>query len=160
LVLCPEARDEYLSYKPSGKGIEWKSFWFHVGNFESLHPERIAGAPQVQACWSSTGPGGDQVTYLLDAVATLKKKGITGNHVVFSFVSRRIQPLQRRKHPAFRYEGIKDPTRLTPEAMSHPEVVRRCCKVLGNFDNSLTLTTLFSAVNRPENTWVSVNKHP
>ena len=141
-MLRPET-DEYLSYDPVGKGTEWKSFWFHVGNFESLHPERIAGAPQVQACWSSTGPGGDQVTYLLDAVATLKKKGITGNHVVFSFVSRRIQPLQRRKHPAFRYEGVKDPTRFTLEAMSRPEVVRRCCKVLDNFDKSLILPVFF-----------------
>jgi len=24
LVLCPESRDEYLAYNPSGKGVEWK----------------------------------------------------------------------------------------------------------------------------------------
>ena len=46
LVLHPETRDEYLSYKPAGKGVEWKSFWFHVGNFESPLPERIPGAPK------------------------------------------------------------------------------------------------------------------
>jgi len=45
LVLRPETRDEYLAYDPAGKGIEWKSFWFHVGNFESPLPERVAGAP-------------------------------------------------------------------------------------------------------------------
>ena len=72
--------------------------------------------------WSSTGPGGGQVKYLLDAIATSKNKGITGDHWVFSFVSRRIQPLQCRKHPAFRYEGTKDPTRLSSEAMSRAEV--------------------------------------
>ena len=158
-MLCPETRDEYLAYDPSGKGTEWKSFWFHVGNFESLLPERIVGAPQVQANWSSTGPGGGQVTCLLDAIATLKSKRITGNHVVFSFVSRRIQPLQYQKHPAFRYEGVKDPTRFTPEQMARSEVVNRCCKVLDNFDESLTLPALFWAGNPPENSWVSVNKH-
>ena len=42
-------------------------------------------------------------------------KGITGDHVVFSFVSRRVQPLQLQKHPAFKNEGTKDPTRLSPE---------------------------------------------
>ena len=47
LVLRPETRDEYLSYDPAGKGTEWKSFWFHVGNFESPLPERIVGTPQV-----------------------------------------------------------------------------------------------------------------
>ena len=48
LVLRPETRDEYLAYDPAGKGAEWKSFWFHVGNFESSLLERVAGAPQVQ----------------------------------------------------------------------------------------------------------------
>ena len=89
----------------------------------------------------------------------LKKKGITSDHVVFSFVSRRIQPLQRQKHPAFIYEGVKDPTKLTLEAMSRLEVVRRCYKVLDNFNNSLVLPTLFSTVNPPEKIWVSVKKN-
>ena len=89
----------------------------------------------------------------------LKNKGITGDHVVFSFVSRRIQPLQRRKHPAFRYEGTKDPTRLSPEAMSRSEMVRRCCKVLDDFNKSLVLPALLSAINPPEKTWVSIKKH-
>ena len=40
LVLRPETQDEYLAYDPAGKGTEWKSFWFHVGNFESPLPER------------------------------------------------------------------------------------------------------------------------
>ena len=72
--------------------------------------------------------------------------------MVFSFVSRRIQPLQRRKHPTFRYEGTKDPNRLSPEVMAHSEVVRRCCKVLDNFGKSLKLPALFFAVNPTENT--------
>ena len=46
LVLRPETRDEYLAYDPAGKGIEWKKFWFHVGNFESPLPERVPGAPK------------------------------------------------------------------------------------------------------------------
>ena len=79
--------------------------------------------------------------------------------MVFSFVSRWIQPLQRWKHPAFIYEGTKDPTWLSPEAMSHSEVVRRCCKVLDDFDKSLVLLSLFTAVNPPEKTWVSIEKH-
>jgi len=46
LVLRPESRDEYLAYDPAGKGIEWKKFWFHVGNFESPLPERVPGTPK------------------------------------------------------------------------------------------------------------------
>jgi len=61
--------------------------------------------PQVQESWSSRGPGGKQVEAILRAIAIVKKKGVTGDHVVFSFISHRTQPLQLRKHPAFRYEG-------------------------------------------------------
>ena len=79
--------------------------------------------------------------------------------MVFSFVSRRVQPLQLRKHPAFRYEGTKDPTRLSLEAMAYSKAIRRCCKVLDNFDKSFKLPVLFWAANPPEKTRVSAKKH-
>ena len=159
LILCPKTRDEYLAYDPVGKGLEWKKFWFHVGNFESPLPERVLGAPHVQENWTSIGPSGQQVECLLRVIAQVKNKGVTGDHVVFSFVSRRIQPLQHRQHPSFRYEGIEDATRMSPEPMAHSDVIRKCCKVLDNFDKSLKLPTLFWAKNPPENAWVSDEKH-
>ena len=128
-------------------------------NLESPLPERVPGAPQVQENWTSIGPSGQQVECLLRVIAQVKNKGVTGDHVVFSFVSRRIQPLQHRQHPSFRYEGIEDATRMLPEPMAHYDVIRRCCKVLDNFDKSLKLPTLFWAKNPPENAWVSVEKH-
>ena len=109
--------------------------------------------PQVRESWLSNGPGGKQVDCILKAIAHLKNKGVTGDHVVFSFVRRRVQPLQLRKHPAFRYVGTQDPTRMSPEPMAQFEVVKRCCD---NFDKSLKLPTLFWAKNPPENAWVSV----
>ena len=107
-----------MAYDPSGQGAEWKKFWFHVGNFESPLPERTAGAPQVQESWSSRGPGDKQVEAILRAIAIIKKKGVTGDHVVFSFISCRTQPLQLRKHPGFRYEGTQDPTRMSSEPLA------------------------------------------
>jgi len=121
--------------------------------FESPLLGRTAGPPlQVQESWSSRGPGGKQVEAILRAIAVVKKKGVTRDHVVFSFIDRWTQPLQLRQHPAFRYEGTKDPTRMSPEPMAQSEVIKRCCKVLDNFDKSLALPTLFSAQNPPENT--------
>ena len=79
--------------------------------------------------------------------------------MIFSFVSRQIRPLQHQKHPAFRYEGTKDPTRLSPKAMAYSKAIRRCCKVLDNFDKSLKLPVLFWAANPPEKTRVSAKKH-
>jgi hypothetical protein len=40
--------------------------------------------------------------------------------------------------------------------MARSEVVRRCCKLLDNFDESLILPALFWAGNPPENSWVSI----
>ena len=40
LVLRPETRDEYLSYKPAGKGVEWKDFGFMSGTL-SLHAKGL-----------------------------------------------------------------------------------------------------------------------
>ena len=135
-----------MVYDSAGQGAEWKKFWFHVGNFESPLSERTAGAPQVQESWSSRGPGGGkQVETILRAIAIIKKKGVIGDHVVFSFIDRQTQPLQLRKHPAFRYEGTQDPTRMSSEPMAQSEVVKRCCKVLDNFDKSLdTMSSTYS----------------
>ena len=49
--------------------------------------------------------------------------------------------------------------RTPPEAMAHSEVIRRCCKVLDNFDKSLKLPVIFWAANPPEKTRVSAKKH-
>ena len=116
-------------------------------------------APQVQESWSSKGPGGKQVEIILRVIATIKNKGVTRDHVVFSFISRWLQPLQHRQHPAFRYEGTSDATRMSPEPMAESEAIKRCCKVLDNFDKSLKLPTLFCAKNPPKNAWVSIGKY-
>jgi len=89
-VLHPENESEYLSYHPSGKGVEWKSYWFYVGNFESPLPECTPGAPKAQVTCMSSSPGGSQVEKLCAALAKLKKKGVTGGTVVYSFLDRRV----------------------------------------------------------------------
>jgi hypothetical protein len=105
------------------KELSGKVSGFMFGTLNLRFHKELLAPPQVQANWSSTGPGGKQVECILGTIAKFKNKGATGDHVVFSIVSRLIQPLQRRKHPAFRYEGTKDPTGLSLEVMAHSEVV-------------------------------------
>ena len=69
----------------------------------------------------------------------------------FRYNWRRTRPLQLRKHLAFRYEGTQVPTRMSSEPLAQSDVIKRCCKVLDNFDKSSTLSTLFLAQNPPEN---------
>jgi hypothetical protein len=102
LIILPKREDEYLFYRPSRKGVEWKIFWFYVGNQPSL-PEQTSGAPTPQAkeCWTRPSRGGDQVQKLIEDIAKVKKVGVTGGSVVYSFMSCPVQPLQKRIHPVF-----------------------------------------------------------
>ena len=90
LVLRPENESEYLFYQPSSKGVEWKSYWFYVGNFESPLTGRTPRAPKAHANWMSAGPGGSQVVKLWGALERLKMIGVTGDSVVYSFLGRRV----------------------------------------------------------------------
>jgi len=45
--------------------------------------------------------GGDQVQKLIEDIAKVKKVGVAGGSVVYSFMSRPVQPLQKRIHPVF-----------------------------------------------------------
>ena len=103
----------------------------------------------------SAGPGGSQVDKMQGALEKLKKRGVTREIVVYSFLGRRVQPLQRQVHPGFRYEGLEDPSRFSPEKINHSDLFKRCWKVLDDFDQAPTLPLLFSAANPPANGWVS-----
>ncbi|KAF0929267.1 hypothetical protein E2562_019589 [Oryza meyeriana var. granulata] len=56
-----------------------------------------------------------QVNKLLDALAFLKKEGLSDIGVAFSFFVRRIHPLKDRVHLAFEYTGANDPSCETSE---------------------------------------------
>ena len=80
---------------------------FMSGTLNLLFQREFLVPPQVQENWTSNGPGGQQVECLLRVIAQVKNKRVTGDHVVFSFASHRIQPLQHRQHPSFRYPSLK-----------------------------------------------------
>ena len=50
---------------------------------------------------------------------------LDGPSVVGSFISRRVQPCQRRVHPGYEYQGNTDPTRMRQRALDKIEVKAR-----------------------------------
>jgi hypothetical protein len=103
----------------------------------------------------SPSRGRDQVQKLCAGIAKLKKAGVTGGTVVYSFNDHRVQPLQKRAHLGFRYEGTDDPSRFSLVKINASDLFKRFCKVLNDFENVPILPTLFSIRNPPEGTWVS-----
>ncbi|OEL27809.1 hypothetical protein BAE44_0011172 [Dichanthelium oligosanthes] len=60
----------------------------------------------------------------------LKAAGLTGVKVLWTFFERRVQPLKARVHPLFRYFGIGDLTRVSPEVLEPAEVRSRVRTVI------------------------------
>ncbi|OEL34246.1 hypothetical protein BAE44_0004735, partial [Dichanthelium oligosanthes] len=60
----------------------------------------------------------------------LKAAGLTGVKVLWTFFERRVQPLKARAHPLFRYSGVGDPTRASPEVLEPTEVRSRVWTVI------------------------------
>ena len=66
-----------------------------------------------------------QILELLEMIASLKQKGISGEAVAFDWMKRRIQPLQPRVTFDFEYRGKNDLSRCSEEEISNGEALRR-----------------------------------
>jgi len=76
--------------------------------------------------------------------------------VVYSYTGCREQPLQKRLHPGFRYEGPSDPSRFSLEELSPLEIFKRTCRVLDDVEKApLLLKSMYNALHSPEEAWVS-----
>jgi hypothetical protein len=85
-----------------------------------------------------------QVKELLEAIDALKKEGVTGASVMFSFYKRRVQPIQQRCCLGFEYTGPADSSRMCTEEV--PDEVQR---VLLDVNTMPYVPTLYSAQHPP-----------
>ena len=80
--------------------------------------------------WIRSIENEDQVKELLEWIADLKKAGITGASVAFSWFGRRTQPLQKRTNFGFQYLGLKDPSRFSAERIPESHAMMQVQEVL------------------------------
>ena len=105
---------------------------------------------------SSPRPGGDQVIKLLGDIAKMKGQGVTGGSVVYSWMHCQVQPLQKREHPGFRYQGPSDPSRFSVEKLGGFDAFKRVCRVLEDVHKiPYVPKQLFNIYNRHEDSGVS-----
>ncbi|OEL31531.1 hypothetical protein BAE44_0007450 [Dichanthelium oligosanthes] len=62
---------------------------------------------------------------MLAELKRLKRAGLTGVRVLWTFFERRVQPLKARAHPLYRYTGVGDPMRLSRDELTPLEVRAR-----------------------------------
>ena len=101
--------------------------------------------------WNSKGSGGgDQVNFLLGEIERLKAEHqICGASVIANWSMRRIQPLQRRVHLGFQYEGETDPSRYTRTKITEDDLKDRVLELLKNVPETANVAGTFSVARRP-----------
>ena len=91
-----------------------------------------------------------QIPELLEMIASLKQKRISGEAVAFDWMKRRIQPLQARVTFGFEYWGKNDPSRCSEEEISNGEALRRVQRLFEKVEHVPHLLNTFSVLNPPK----------
>ena len=119
LELRSEMAGKYIPYTPRRQICDWRASWFYIDNHAPSLLDRVLGPPKHCHEWFHHGYIQVQEEELLQRIAVLKNKGVTGAMVAFSWLGRQIQPLQKHCHAGFEYSGLDDPSRFSSKVI-HP----------------------------------------
>jgi len=88
----------YIEYSLPSNLSRWHNRWVYIGNHQPGLPERNDVTPKWTVEWTQHPDATelDQVLELVKRIKALKAEGVTGASVVYSWITRRIQPLQKR----------------------------------------------------------------
>jgi hypothetical protein len=109
-----DAAEQYLAYKLIDSNQDWKSKWLYVTNHHPKLPKPSVKQPKHQPWWN-TEPmmqEGIQLPELLVKIKALREAGLRDEHVAFSFMKRRVQPLMARDTLCYQYTGEGDSSRM------------------------------------------------
>lgn len=127
----------------------WRSEWFVIGDMAQLLV-RSGHKPVCTAKWNSPPNQKESIRIeeLVEKIANLKDQGLTAAGIAWSFIKRRIQPLQERSVPGYLYKGPEDPSRLK-EDLTHDEILERVRKFLTGVHSEPKTPPEYSATNSP-----------
>jgi hypothetical protein len=79
-------------------------------NHEPSLPERTARVLKFTTEWSKPCRDESQIPELLGMIKKQRDAGVIAVMVMYSWIGRRIQPLQKRSRFGFEYLGVLDPS--------------------------------------------------
>jgi hypothetical protein len=93
-----DAAEQYLSYKLIDSNQDWKAKWFYVTNHHPELPKPNGKQSKHRPWWNlePTMQKGLQLLELLAKIKALREAGLRAEHVAFSFMKQRVQPLMAR----------------------------------------------------------------
>jgi hypothetical protein len=114
ILMREDAAEQYLSYKLIDSNQDWKAKWFYITNHHPGLPKPSGKQPKHRPWWNTepTMQEGIQLPELLAQIKALREAGLRAEHVAFSFMKRRVQPLMARDTLGFEYTGDDDTSRM------------------------------------------------
>jgi hypothetical protein len=122
-----DAAEQYLAYKLIDSNQDWKSKWFYITNHHPELPKPSGKQPKNKAWWNTepTMQEGIQLPELLAKIKALREAGLRAEHVAFSFMKRRVQPLMARDTLGYQYTGDGDSSRMPGDEIDDDDISDR-----------------------------------
>jgi hypothetical protein len=126
-----EAAEQYLSCKLIDSNQDWKAKWFYVTNHHPGLPKSSGKKPKHRPWWNSepTMQEGIQLPELLARIKALREAGLRAEHVAFSFMKRRVQPLMAWDTLGYEYTGDDDTSRMPGDEVDDDDIVDRLARI-------------------------------
>jgi hypothetical protein len=126
-----DVAEQYLVYKLIDSNQDWKSKWFYITNHHPELPKPSGKQPKHRPWWNSepTMQESIQLPELLAKIKALREAGLRAEHVAFSFMKRRAQPLMARDTLGYQYTGDGDSSRMPGGEVDDDEIVDRLGRI-------------------------------
>jgi hypothetical protein len=126
-----DAAEQYLTYKLIDSNQDWKSKWFYITNHHPELPKPSGKQPTHRPWWNSesTMQEGIQLPELLAKIKALREAELRAEHVAFSFMKRREQPLMARDTLGYQYTGDGDSSRMPRGEVDNDDIVDRLGRI-------------------------------
>jgi hypothetical protein len=148
-----DAANQYLSYKLIESNKDWKSKWFYICNHHPELPKPSGKQPKHRVWWNTepTMQEGIQLPEVMKKIKALREAGLRAEHVAFSFMKRRVQPLIARDTLGYQYTGDEDSSRMPGGEVDDDDIVERLGKIFKDMPPYTPCPVLEYSTSHPPN---------
>jgi hypothetical protein len=148
-------KKKYIPYKFPTSLSRWRERWFYIGNHQPSLPGRTVGALRICGEWTMPCRDMSQIEDMLRMIKKHRDAGVTRVSVMYTWLRRWIQPLQKRTCFGFEYLGVLDPSHFSAEYIEKGEALLRVSRVLMGAETVPYVSSLYTAKNPPKQVGIS-----
>jgi hypothetical protein len=122
---------QYLAYKLIDSNQDGKAKWFYITNHHPELPKPSGKQSKLQAWWNIEPmmQEGIQLPELMLKIKALREAGLRAEHMAFSFMNRRVQPLIARDTLGYQYKDDEDRSTMPGNKVDDEDIVERLGRI-------------------------------